>query len=229
MKKLVLIPVLLFGLQSISGQSLNPNDWLVSTSVGLEAHDRRGYRLDRELTTGVEARGTHHAGIQMHRKVMEAGRLSLFGGLGMSYENASFLRSFDHCHFYEGLCNSILLKQDDYTKLSAPTSAMLWFRVIKNLYLSADIEANWLVYRRITNSRVEEGGYGFPFSETTFELDDVQLMLGANYQLNRWILGVKARAANYQRIDNILFSRHIEQDWEWYNPLRVDLTLGYTW
>lgn len=229
MKKLFFIPVLLLSLQILCGQSLSPNDWMVSMSAGAEAHDRRNVWREGELSAPVESWGTNHAGARILKKVTGSDRLSLFGGLGMSYENASLLRSFDHCHFSEGPCNNILLKQDDYTKLSAPTSAMLWFQVIRNLYLSADVEANWLVYRRITNSRVEEGWYGFPFSETTFELDDVQLMLGANYQLNRWILGVKARAANYQRIDNILFSRSIEQDWEWYNPLRVNLTLGYTW
>ena len=74
----------------------------------------------------------------------------------------------------------------------------------------------------------------FPISEGTFELDDIQLRLGVNYKLGKLIIGLHSRVVNFQKIDKIIFNDIIkdprtDQKWEWNNPLRIDLTIGYMW
>ncbi|MCR9054471.1 MAG: hypothetical protein NXI26_21640, partial [bacterium] len=74
----------------------------------------------------------------------------------------------------------------------------------------------------------------FPYSEGTFELDDIQLRLGVNNRLGKFIIGLHSRVANFQKIDRAILNRIVkdprtDQTWEWDNPLRFDLTVGYTW
>jgi len=214
----MLMLVVLFALQSVFGQTKSIGDWIVSANAGIEAHDKRNSQQERLLTMEPEKYGTYHAGGLIQRKLLGMKRMSVFAGLGVNYEQATMLRTFNHCHFFEGLCPLILLRQNRYVKFSAPVSVTFWFEVADNFYLSALVESNWLVYRRITQ-----------YSENTFELEDIQGRLGLRYQWRQVVFGFDARAFNFQKIDKILFSPSIEESWEWHNPLRFDLTIGYTW
>jgi len=154
-------------------------------------------------------------------------RLSVFGGLGFNYEQATMRRTFNHCHFYDGSCFSILLYQNSYTKLSIPTSMTFWFEVADTFYITALVESNWLLRRRITHS--EGFWHGFPYHENTFELEDIQIRPGLRYQWQQFVVGFDARVFNFQKVDKILFSPEIEKSWELHNPLRFGVTLSYTW
>ncbi len=227
MKKEMLTLGILFVILSVCCQAQNLGDWIVSANAGIEAHDKRGSKQERMLTMPPEKYGTYHAGGLIQRKLVGMKRMGIFGGLGVNYEQATMRRTFNHCYFFDGPCPDILLRQNRYTKISTPTALSFWIRAIENLYLSGVVEANWLIHRRITNSN---GGWvSFPYSENTFELDEIQLRLGLNYQIQHFLMGFHVRAFNFQKIDKILFSPSIEETWEWHNPLRFDLTVGYTW
>jgi hypothetical protein len=65
-------------------------------------------------------------------------------------------------------------------------------------------------------------------------LDDIQLRLGVHGRIGKFMIGLHSRVANFQKIDKIIFNRLVQdprtdQKWEWNNPLRFDLTVGYTW
>jgi|GEM_PF-455855 hypothetical protein len=227
MKKYLLTIVVVFLIQSVWGQTEPIGDWIVSLNAGIEAHDKRNSRQERLLTMPQEKYGTYHAGGLIQRKLVGINRLRIFGGLGFNYEKATMRRTFQHGHFIDGPVLGILLYQNRYTKLSAPTSISCWFAVTDNFYLSALVESNWLVHRRITLS--ESSWRGFPYYESTIALEDMQCRLGLRYQWQHVIIGFDARAFNFQKVDKILFSSSIEESWEWHNPLRFDLTVGYRW
>ncbi len=227
MKKVILTVSVLFTIQAVFTQVQLPGNWIVSLNSGIEAHDKRNSTQDRLLSMSPEKYGTYHAGGRIQRKLVGIKRFSIFGGLGFNYEQATIKRSFNHCYFIDGPCLAILLNQNRYSKFSTPASMTFWFQVIDNFYLSALVESNWLVHRRITHS---EGWWsGFPYSENTFELEDIQCRLGLRYRWQHVVFGFDARAFNFQKVDKILFSPRIEESWEWHNPFRIDLTVGYTW
>lgn len=227
MKKVLLTVSLLFFLKSINCQTQNIGNWLLSLNEGIEAHDKRNYIQNRLITSTPEKFGTYHFGGLLQRKLMEISRVSIFGGIGFNYEKATMRRSFEHGLFFDGPVPDILLYQNRYTKLSAPASVTCWFEVSNNFYFSALIESNWLVHRHITHTT--SSWRGFPYYQTTFELEDIQCRLGLRYKLHQVVIGFDIRAFNFQTVDRLLFSPGIEESWEWNNPLRLDYTIGYTW
>jgi len=55
-----------------------------------------------------------------------------------------------------------------------------------------------------------------------------------NGRIGKVIIGIYSRVANVQKIDRIIFNDILkdprtDQTWEWHNPLRIDLSVGYTW
>lgn len=210
---------------------------MVRIESGIEAHDKRSSNLTiRENSSHQqedEKWGTYHLGMDLKRKIIAYDRLGMYGGIGLSFENATYLRSFNHGHFIDGLPDRVLRHQDRYIKVGTPLNLNTFFRIYEQLYITTDIRLNWLMHRRISNTNVH-GALGFPFTESTFELEDIHLRLGLLYRFGNLSIGLTTRVENYQKIDRILFNPSpsviaIDQRWEAYNPLRFDLTVGYTW
>jgi hypothetical protein len=236
MKKKILTLGVLFAIQSVCCQAQNLGDWIVSVNVGIEAHDKRLFnyaRPEREalLRMQPEFWGTYHVGLNARRKVWHSRKLSSFLGLGVNYENATFRRPFDHFYF-QNPSDDILLALNRYKKVFTPMSLLAFYELGNHWLISGELASSFLVFRSIDHT--EWSRTVFPFSEGTFELDDIQLRLGVNNRLGKFIIGLHSRVANFQKIDRVIFNRIVkdprtDQTWEWDNPLRFDLTVGYTW
>jgi len=236
MKKVIFAVCVLFLIQSVVYcQSDSIGNWLVDMSAGIEAHDKRLFNYtspNREalLKKQPEFWGTYHLRLNVKRKVWHSKRFSSFLGLGVGYENATFRRPFDHFHF-QSPSFDLLLILDTYKKVCAPMSFSAYYELGEYWFISGELSSNFLVFRWIDN---REETFLFPFAESTFELDDIQLSLGINYKIGTVLIGLHSRLANFQKIDRVIFNNIIrdprtEKNWEWNNPLRFDLTIGYTW
>ena len=239
MKKLMLSLGVLCLIQSVSGQTESIGNWILSANIGIEAHDKRLFdyaRPEREALSRIQPEfwGTYHFGLNARRKVCHNRRFSSFLGLGLGYEKATFIRPFDHKFFLEpGEFDTDFLKLlNRYKKVLTPLSLLAFYELGDHWFISGELASSFLVFRSIDHT--ERSRAVFPYSEGTFELDDIQLRLGVNYRLGKLIIGLHSRVANFQKIDRVIFNRIVkdprtDQTWEWYNPLRFDLTVGYTW
>ena len=229
MKKEMLTLGVLFIILSVCCQAQNLGDWIVSANAGIEAHDKRLFDYPgREslLAKQPEFWGTYHFGLNGRRRVWQSKRFNSFLGLGVSYENATFRRPFDHFYFASP-APDIVVRLDRYKKVLMPVSLAAFYELGDHWAISAELVSNFLVFRSI---EVREGSA----TEGVFELDDIQLRLGINYRIGKFMIGLHSRVANFQMIDRIIFNDIIrdprtDQKWEWHNPLRFGLTVGYTW
>lgn len=237
MIRVILISALSFVVQATYGQSDSFGDWMVRMESGIEQHDKRrsnhqGNHSPSHLQAD-EKWGTYHLGLNLQREIIQKGILGIYGGIGLSYEKATFLRTFNHYHFFEGGADDLLRHQDRYRKVGAPINLNILLRLYKQLYITTDVRMNWLVYRSISNSNAI-GSFGFPFTKSTLELNDINLRAGILYQIGNMCIGLNYRIENYQKIDEIIFDSAVQnlpnnERWESYNPLRFDLVVGYTW
>ncbi len=229
MKKLILTIGFLFSMQAVFSQSESIGDWIFSVTSGIEAHDKRlfnGSESEMLLEMQPEFFGTYHVGLSVHRKFLERNKLKSFIGVGASYENATFIRPFNHFYF-PGDSVKILYFLNNYKKYSTNLSLFISYDFGSDWILSGEARSNFLIYRELSNSAVK-------FSETTFELDYIEIRLGVNRRIGNFLIGVNSRVFNYQKIDKIIFNElikdpRVDEKWERYNPLRFDLTVGYMW
>jgi hypothetical protein len=234
MKKEILTLGILFMLQSVCCQAQGLGDWIFSVNAGIEAHDKRLFDYSRReelLAKQTEFWGTYHFGLNVKRRVWQSKRFSSFLGLGVSYEKATLRRPFDHFYF-QNPSDDILLHLNRYRKVFTPMSLLAFYELGDHWLISGELASHFLVVRSIDHT--EWSREVFPFSEGTFELDDIQLRLGWHGRIGKVIVGLHSRGANFQKIDKIIFNRLVQdprtdQKWEWYNPLRFALTVGYTW
>jgi hypothetical protein len=236
MKQIMLSIGVLFLIQSVSGQTESIGNWVVDINTGIEAHDKRLFnyaRPEREalLRKQPEFWGTYHFGLNMRRKVWQNDRFVSYIGLGVGYERATFIRSFDHFYF-ENPSFFILLTQNRYKKVLTPLSLLVFYELVDHWFISGELASNFLIFRSVDHT--ENDSDFFPYSEGALELDDIQLRLGVNYRSGKFLIGLRSRVVNFQKIDRIIFNRIVkdprtDQTWERYNPLRFDLTMGYTW
>ncbi|TVQ51196.1 MAG: hypothetical protein EA362_00695 [Saprospirales bacterium] len=237
MNRLIIIGALLLSLQSIFCQADSFGDWIMRIEMGIEEHDKRLGRYEVTILPFLndqtnERWGTYHFGMNLQRRIINYGKLEVYGGTGIAYEKATFRRPFNHQLFTDEPVMLILLTQDQYRKIKTPLNFLLLIRLSENFYISSDIRLNWLVYRRIGPSKSNSSG--FPYSHTTLELDDINLQMGILWRIKNLNFGVTSRIVNYQKIDKIIDMHYItdsspDQKWEWYNPLRFDFTVGYSW
>jgi hypothetical protein len=236
MKKVILTLGVLFIIQSAFSQTQNLGDWIVTVNTGIEAHDKRLFNYPPPspeilLAKSPEFWGTYHLSLSVKRKVWRQKRFSSFLGIGVSYENAAFTRPFDHRHFVTGTTTDDIKILNRYKKVLTQLSLSAFYELGDHWFISGQVVSNFLVFRAVRNTEWSSEGYG---TEGAFELDDVQLRLGLNGRIGRVIIGLHSRVVNFQKIDKIIFNDIIidprtDQKWEWYNPLRFDLTVGYTW
>ncbi len=234
MKRLFSTFVFLLCLQSVYCQTDSIGNWLVNVSFGIEAHDKRLFNYsEKELLLKMQPEfwGTYHCGFSLKRKFLQNSRVTSFIGLGIDYENATFLRPFDHSYF-ERDSFRILRNLDRYNKVEVPISLTVFYEFANNWLILGAMSSNVLLYRLIDHT--ENNNDVFPYSESTFEIDDIHLRIGINYQIDKWLIGFNSRLFNYQKIDKIIFNSlikdpRVDQKWEWSNPLRFDFTIGYMW
>jgi len=237
MKKIILTVGVLFLIQSVYCQSDSIGNWLVNMSAGIEAHDKRLFDYpipgpEILLAESPEYWGTYHTGLEVKRKVWQQKRFSSFVGIGVSYENATFHRPFDHTMLVTGPTTSDIQILNRYKKVLTPLSLTAFYELGDHWFISGELTSHFLVFRSIGNT--EWSREGFSYTESTFELDDIQLRLGVHGRIGKFMIGLHSRVANFQKIDKIIFNRLVQdprtdQKWEWNNPLRFDLTVGYTW
>lgn len=237
MKLSVIISAFCFLLivQNIYCQGGMQEKWMVTTSVGIEKHDKRLFdysEKDMLLEMQPEKWGTYHFNIGIKRRAWKNIRFSSFVGVGIGYENATFLRPFDHRHFETGIALDILRNLNRYKKIQTPLNLSLIYEIGYHWFLSGDLTSNFLVHRSIDHTE-NDTGY-FPYTESTFEMDDLHFDIGINYRIGPLLIGLNSRILNFQKIDKIIFNHYlkdprIDQKWEWHNPLRFDLTIGYMW
>lgn len=208
---------------------------MVRIESGIEEHDKRRSNHQGNHspshTQADEKWGTYHLGLNLQRKIFQKGILGIYGGIGLSYEKATFLRTFNN--YYFGVYNDALYHQDRYRKVGAPLNLNVLLRLYKHLYISTDIRMNWLLYRSISNSNWSRHSV-YPLTKATFELNDIDLRAGILYQIGNMNIGLNYRIANHQKIDKVIFDAAFQNSpngwrWESYNPLRFDLVVSYTW
>jgi hypothetical protein len=185
------------------------------------------------LARSPEFWGTYPLGLSAKRKVWQRKRFSSFIGSGVGYENATFYRPFDHTVFAtSGSTTADIKALNRYKKVFTPISFSAFYELGDHWFLLGELVSNFLVFRSIRNT--EWSREGFAYTASTFELDDIQFRLGMNGRIGKVIIGIYSRVANVQKIDRIIFNDILkdprtDQTWEWHNPLRIDLSVGYTW
>lgn len=233
MMKYIYAAVLLISTGAVGvGQTL-PN-WLLTANLGVEKHDKRLFDYPRArylYAYQPESWGTYHMELNVKRKFFEYKRFSTFMGLGIGYEKATFERPFARGYLLDADYGyAILLHLNNYGKLQLPLSFSVFFELSDSWILTGSVASNVLLMRRI--GRSADGKYSGSFG--TFEWDDIQLRCGVNYRIGRWMVGLESRVINVQKIDRVIFNHILkdprtDQTWENYNPLRFDLTVGYSW
>ncbi|MEE9440009.1 MAG: hypothetical protein V3V14_13470 [Saprospiraceae bacterium] len=234
MRKSIFTIVLMIVAFSVYSQTDSLDNWLVNMSLGIEAHDKRLFNYSEKeslLEMQPEFWGTYHSEFNLNRKFLQNSRLSSFIGLGLSYENATFLRPFDHSYFKKDSFR-ILRNLNKYKKVDLPISLSVFYEFAKNLQVSGTMSSNILLFKSIDHT--ENNSDVFPYSESTFEIDNFNLNLGLLYQLDKWLIGINARLINFEKIDKIIFNDiikdpRIDQNWEWNNTLQFNFIIGYMW
>ena len=128
-----------------------------------------------------------------------------FLGTGVIFKNATFNRPFDHTLLVTGNTTADVKILNRYKKVFTPLSLSAFYQIGDHWMISGEIISNFLVYRCIDHTESSRGG--FPYTEGTFELDDVQFRLGMNGRKGRILIGIHSRMANVQKIDRIIFNR----------------------
>lgn len=211
-----------------------PSKWMAQAYFGIEQHDKRLFHYpDRDYLLDLQPHkwGTYHFGLNVNYGLIHFRKLSLLAGSGVSFELATFNRPFDHSLFNKDLFR-ILRYENSYLKLKIPLKISIRYIVVNKIFLSGEIISNFVAFRRIDQTGINSEY--FPYKESTFELNDVNFKLGINYCFKKYFIGINSRVVNFQKIDKIIFNSLIEdprvdQKWEWYNPLRFDISFGYFW
>ena len=222
---------------NVEGQDITRN-WFVQTGFGIEKHDKRLFNVpDKALYIGWNSEagdwGTYHYNVSIFRKIKQLKRFSFYTGIGISYEKATYLRPFDHSYFNKrDKLFRILRVQNKYEKIKIPLSLNLFYEIADNLFFDVELSSLFLVYRSIDHT--ENNSDFFPYTESTFELDAINLDTGINYRINHFIFGINTRIFNHQKIDKIIFGAvvrdpRVNQKWEIYNPLQLNFNVGYMW
>jgi len=233
MIKYISVVVFLISTWALGFSQTLPN-WIFMANLGVEKDDTRRYdnREGSLIPNQAESWGTYHVEFNVGRKIFEYKRLSTFTGLGIGYEKATFSRPYNQGILIDATyVDYILLHVNNYGKLQLPLSVNLFYELSDSWVLSGALVSNALLMRRINppgRGRKYSGSFG------TFEWEDIQLRCGVNYRIGRWMVGFESRVINLQKIDRVIFNNFLidsrtDQSWENYNPLRFDLTLGYTW
>lgn len=229
---MALIITLLIG-NNLFCQEGENGKWLLNVSAGIEKHDKRLFDyVEKEmlLESQPESWGTYHLGSNIKRQLYRMKRITYFLGLGVKYEQTSFLRPFDQAYFGDQLKDLRVTNQ--YSKIYSDLSLLVLYKMPRNWIATFAIASNFLLYRNIDNTETESDVY--PLHESTFVTDEINLMIGVNYQIEKWIIGFDSRLVNFQKIDKIIFNKiikdpRVDQKWEWNNPLRFDFSIGYMW
>ncbi len=233
MKNLIsLFVVILLYFNIIEGQD-TIQSWLFRVNFGIEKHDKRLFDYSEKemlLALQPEEWGTYHFGLSLSKKLKQVGRFSLFEGVGISYENATFLRPFDHYYFDKDILR-ILLHENQYIKIMTPVPSFVSFRINNQLFFNFELTPAFIVYRRISNTLINSDL--FPYSKFEFQLEKVKVNFGLAYSARRFSFGLNYRIINYQKIDKVIFN-HILKDprvekWELYNPLQFNFNVGFVW
>ncbi len=237
-KRLFLVGILisiswLIGYQVGYGQNIQEK-WLATVSTGIEKHDKRLFDYPEKemlLEMQPEQWGTYHFDMNVQRRVWQHNNFYSFIGLGLGYENATFMRPFDHSYFNKDNLR-ILRNLNRYKKIYAPLSLSLYYKLGANWFIFGEITSNILLYRNIDHTENNMGV--FPYKPGTLELDKIILNVGITYKIGQFLVGFNSRVLNLQKIDKIIFNHYlkdprIDQKWEWYNPLRFDFTVAYMW
>jgi len=186
-------------IQSAFSQIQNLGDWMVTVNTGIEAHDKRifDYLLPflsaREilLAKSPEFWGTYHLGLSDKRKVCQKKRFCSFLGSGISYENATFNRPFDHTLLVSGPTTSDIKGLNRYKKIFAPLALSSFYGLGNHWFISVELVSNLLVFRSIENTGWSRESS--PLTEGGFELDDMQLRLGLNGRIGKVIIGIHSK------------------------------------
>ena len=232
MKRLISFIVTSFIIQSTFCQINSLDSWIININIGIEAHDKRLFNYsEREslLEMQPEYFGTYNFEFNFSKRILNKKKSSSFLGIGSGQEKATFLRPFDHSHFMKDSLR-ILRNHDSYSKVKVFLSLKVFYELKDNLFASGVLTSNFLLYRSIDNNILNSDLY--PFSESTFELDDINLNVGINYKIKNLIIGFDLRILNFQKIDKLLFNRIIkdprtDQTWELDNPISGRLSIGY--
>jgi hypothetical protein len=233
MKNLFFLIFTIVVIQPSYCQINNIGDWIFNFNVGLEAHDKRLYDYsDKEslLEMQSEVFGTYYFEFNISKKIWNKKKLSSVLGLGIGYEKATFIRPFDHYHFMKDSFR-ILRIHDRYMKLKASLSLKIFYEIKNKWFATGELTSNFLLLRSIDNSILIDNDI-YPYSENTFELDDINLHLGINYKIKNLLLGLEVRILNVQRIDKIIFNDIIndprsDQTWELDNPISGRFSIGF--
>lgn len=207
--------------------------WQITASWGIEKHDKRLFDYSEKeslLAKQPENWGTYNMGISLRKSISHSEPVSILFGVGIIYEKATFVRPFSQLYF--GDLSEILLTTNEYKTIQVPLSLSVIYHVGNFWFISGETASNLTVYRSIDHT--DNNSDVFPYTESSFDLDEVYLGLGVNYRVKQFFIGINSRVLNYQKIDKIIFNSIVkdprtDQKWEWNNPLRFDVTIGYMW
>ena len=208
MKNILFLLLFLFCTSTGSTQTTD-KDWLISMDFGIQEHDKRLYhwpRFPRErlLARTPENYGTYQIGISISKKVIDHHRFSVYAGVGLSTEVATFFRPFDHLYGIE-FGDYILLYTDRYYQNLLQLPLKTKFRFLGKLNATLDILPQFNFFTIADNTKgIPYAKKGF-FSWWQFGLYSIELNPGLEYSIGKFNLGIKYRAFQTKKIDPILF------------------------
>ncbi len=232
MSKWFFIVTFCFSWSALLSQSDKDSNWLLRVEYGVEANDTRRSNLTPPLNDqpgifSFEYWGTYYMGLDLGFKIIGHDRFKLYGGLGLSYELATYRRSFNHFYFIDGYSDGLERYTNRYRKVKMPLILNAIVQIKRPFYLSVDTRANWLIYRHITNTSSTRGQ--FPYRHAVFEQEAIFLRLGFIYRYDNLLVGLYGRVINFEIPDYVLFNTGSNLEWGRFNPIRLDLSFGYTW
>ncbi len=233
-KIIIIFLLIIFFHTKISSQNKLSN-WKFQMNIGIEKHDKRLFNFpDREmlLENQPEKWGTFTQGFSFIRRILNKKYFSLFSGLGITTEVATFMRPFNHLYFKQDF-HKFLLFQNRYYKsgIFIPTNAKI--KILSNINFNLEFYPVVNMQRSIYNSN-SVGDNNFPYKSSEFKFTKFLTNIGVNYLYKNLFIGLYYRIYNYQEIDKIIFynvvnNRRENQKWESYNPMHLKILMGYAW
>ncbi len=209
------------------------DNWFLTATVGFEKHDKRLFEYPERaslLRNQTENWGSQIYSLRIYRKFVSKNKLFITGGVGIQQELASFKRPFDRSSFKQDSF-LILLNLDSYETFYGIISLQSLYFISENSFINIDMNLGTALYKKIDGTFSSSALFS-PYSQTLFQLDHFNAIIGINFRIKKLLIGASMRAFNAQRIDKIIFNKiikdpRIDQKIEYYNLLNINFSVSY--
>lgn len=212
---------------------------LLSTNVGVQAHDKRLFDFpakQRVLDNQKGWFGTYQLNVNLHKflNLSKNPKISVGVGLGLGMEINTFKRPFDH-NYNQEIGTDILKYIEKYRNYLFDIPLNVNYQINDKFTITMEI-LNQFNYLSSINTK---GSSNNKYTWWKFNFHSIEFNPGIKYEKDKFYLGFHYRVFQIKRIDRIIFNRILVnpdeskdsprpgQKLEIHNPFKIWFTVGY--